>query len=316
MLTGKTVLVTGAGGSIGSALCTRLVNSGISRLRMLNLTEGGLYNVNRKLRQIETEVEIEPVLGSVTNSALVREALDGVDIVIHAAAHKHVPICESNLVEAVSNNVFGTETLLREALEAEVECFVLVSTDKAVKPRSVMGATKRVAELMVRKASANTRTKLIVVRFGNVLDSAGSVLPLWREQIAQGGPITLTDPRCERYFMSIDEACELTLGTIEIGESGTYVFDMGEPVKMGELAERVIAASGMPCDIEFIGLRQGEKITEELHFDGERFPTSHPKISRVEESMPDSLYLLNDLRWAALARNKQETAMRLWSMVE
>lgn len=310
MIAGKTVLVTGAGGSIGSVLCERIAREGAKRCKVLSLTENGLYSVTRRLKALGTSVEIEPILGSVTDQGLVVEALDGVEVVIHAAAHKHVPICQENPVEAVRNNVFGTETLLKACLDCEIGQFVLVSSDKAVKPASIMGATKRVAELIVEKASrSRPKTSLVTVRFGNVLDSAGSVLPLWREQLQKGGPITLTDPRCERYFMSIPDACELILGAMDLGP-GTYVFDMGEPQKMAHLAERLIVSSGMPCDIAYIGLRPGEKLTEELST-GKTTPTRHPKIRRVIDQPPGAIHLLDDLRGAVACRATHETVRLL-----
>lgn len=300
-LDGKTVLVTGAGGSIGSVLCEQLVKSGVARLKAMNLTENGLYHVTRRLKS----PVFEPILGSVADRYLIRDALAGVDVVIHAAAHKHVPICQVNQIEAIQNNVFGTETLLQESMLAEVRQFVLVSTDKAVKPTSIMGATKRVAELIVQKAArALPLTKLTIVRFGNVLDSAGSVLPLWREQIANGGPITLTDPGCTRYFMSIPDACELILGAIELG-SGTYVFDMGEPRRIADIAEGLIASSGMQCAIQYIGLRSGENLTEKL-YNGELSATSHPKIRRVKDDEIGAIHMLDELRNATACRATEE----------
>lgn len=310
MIAGKTVLVTGGGGSIGSVLCEHIARGGAKRLKVLSLTEGALYAVTRRLKAIGMAIEIEPILGSVSDGLLLEEVLGGVDVVIHAAAHKHVPICQQNPVEAVKNNVFGTETLLLECLKREIGQFVLVSSDKAVKPTSIMGATKRVAELLVEKAAkSNPKTSLVVVRFGNVLDSAGSVLPLWREQLQNGGPITLTDPRCERYFMSIPDACELILGAMALGV-GTYVFDMGEPQKMLDIAERLIVSSGMPCDIQFIGLRPGENLTEEL-YNGNVAPTEHPKIRRVLDSGGGAIHLIHQLHIAAMTRQTDETVRLL-----
>lgn len=309
----KTVLVTGAGGSIGSVLCERIAREGAKRLKVLSLTENGLYTVTRRLRALGTATEIEPILGSVCDSDLVLSALVDVDVVIHAAAHKHVPICEQNPIEAVKNNVFGTETLLKAAQWQNVPRFVLVSSDKAVRPVSVMGATKRVAELLVQKAAVSEyRTECTIVRFGNVLDSAGSVLPLWREQLAKGGPITITDPRCERYFMSIPDACELIVGALSIGP-GTYVFDMGKPQRMADIAQRLIVSSGMPCEIQYIGLRLGEKLEEEL-FTGEVAETAHPRIYRVLDKPIGAMHLLDDLRSAVACRASNET-VRLLSAI-
>jgi FlaA1/EpsC-like NDP-sugar epimerase len=307
MLKGKSVLVTGAGGSIGSVLCEELIRRDVRQLKMLSLTESGLYNITRRLKALGSGVEIKPILGSVTNEKLVDEVVEGVDVVIHAAAHKHLPICEENPVEAVVNNVFGTKTLLDAAVEFDVQQFMLISTDKAVRPVSVMGSTKRVAELLVKKAAQTSALNASVVRFGNVLDSAGSVLPLWREQMAAGGPITITDERCERYFMSIPEACELVLESLVIaraGGSGLFVFDMGQPRRLADIAQQMITASGMRCEIKCIGLRPGEKLTEEIHFGGQKQPTMHPKIFRVEEDKQEAcLHLLEELRSFAMCRS-------------
>jgi FlaA1/EpsC-like NDP-sugar epimerase len=309
VLSGKTVLVTGAGGSIGSVLCERIAKGGVRKLKGMNLTEGGLYHVTRRLKSLGFAVDFEPILGSVADRYLVRDILAGVDVVIHAAAHKHLPICQANPVEAIQNNVFGTETLLQECLLADTGQFVLVSSDKAVDPSSIMGATKRVAELIVQKAAkASPLTTLSIVRFGNVLDSAGSVLPLWREQIQNGGPITLTDPRCERYFMSIPDACDLILGVLEL-ETGTFVLDMGKPVLLLDLATNLIASTGMECGIKYIGLRPGEKLTEKL-YNGELSETLHPKIRRVRDEGLGAIHMLDELRSATACRATAE-AVRL-----
>lgn len=279
----KHVVITGAGGSIGSQLCERALSMGAKSLSMLSLTESGLYNIERRLKALGSDTKLIPILGSVCDRKLVEDVVGTADVVVHAAAHKHLPLCELNPIAAIENNVRGTLTLAKAAYEAEVEQFVLISTDKAVRPASVMGATKRVAEMIVG-GMYSKRTRFVTVRFGNVLDSAGSVLPLWREQIAKGGPLTLTDARCERYFMSIPQACDLILGVLGMKDRGTYVFDMGEPVKLVDLARNLIEASGRPCDIKFIGLRPGEKLTEELHVGGRLIPTEHDKIFLVEEA--------------------------------
>lgn len=285
-MNGKNVLVTGAGGSIGSQLCEQILQQGARTLSLVSLTESGLYNVERKLRSLGSETKLIPILGSVCDKALMVEACESVDIVVHAAAHKHVPICEANPLAAIENNVRGTLTIANAAEICGVGQFVLISTDKAVRPISVMGATKRVAEMIVASKGAS-QTIFTTVRFGNVLDSAGSVLPLWREQIAKGGPITLTDARCERYFMSIPQACELVLGALEMRRRGTFVFDMGEPQRILDIAHRLITESGTPCGIEYIGIRPGEKLTEELYFGGERVPTENPKIFAIDEGAQD-----------------------------
>ena len=281
-LAGKHVVVTGAGGSIASELCRQIVAAGeYAHLTMIGLTESALYNLARKLGRVG---RARYVLGSVNDRALMDDVLwkSNADVVIHAAAHKHVPICESNPCEAIRNNVGGTYTLALAAAAAGVEQFLLVSTDKAVRPASVMGATKRVAERIIRDFGT-TRTRFLTVRFGNVLDSAGSVLPLWREQIATGGPVTITHPDCTRYFMSIPDAVQLILGTLALDvDGGTYIFDMGEPKRIVEIARELIGARDIP--IRFTGLRQGEKLEEELHHGGELIPTAHPRIFRVHDA--------------------------------
>lgn len=307
----KSVLVTGAGGSIGSEICRRIAASKARRLTLVSLTESGLYRINKQVRS--SLAEIRPVLGSVLDRELMREVTRDVDIVIHAAAHKHIPLCEQNPVEAISNNVGGTLSLMQAASESQVTQFVLVSSDKAVRPASVMGATKRAAELLLRECvPAGTRTRFFAVRFGNVLDSDGSVLPLWREQIAAGGPVTLTDERCERYFMSIPEACDLVLNTISLRpKGGVFVFDMGEPRKLVDMARDLIGDRDI--QIAVTGLRQGEKLTEELHFGGDLEPTSIPRVLRVDGfDVPSGKAAdLRALIDAAKTRNREVALRRL-----
>jgi FlaA1/EpsC-like NDP-sugar epimerase len=308
--TGKSVMVTGAGGSIGSQLCELIARQGADRLTMVSLTENGLYNIHRQLKG-RYSVELNPVLGSVTDVCLMAEALQDVDIVIHAAAHKHVPICEQNPIEAIQNNVFGTETIAVLAKELYVPTFCLISTDKAVKPASIMGATKRVAEKIVRDLGYH------VVRFGNVLDSAGSVLPLWREQIRKGGPITLTDERCERYFMSIPQAVRLVSEVIRSEPAGTYVLDMGKPRKLIDMAYELMQAEvGREVGIEFVGLRPGEKLTEELHHGGDLTDSGIPGVWRVDEpnAIPDHA-ALEQMELACFGCDVDTAKGLLWGMV-
>jgi FlaA1/EpsC-like NDP-sugar epimerase len=308
--TGKSVMVTGAGGSIGSQLCELIARQGADRLTMVSLTENGLYNIHRQLKG-RYSVELNPVLGSVTDVCLMAEALQDVDIVIHAAAHKHVPICEQNPIEAIQNNVFGTETIAVLAKELYVPTFCLISTDKAVKPASIMGATKRVAEKIVRDLGYH------VVRFGNVLDSAGSVLPLWREQIRKGGPITLTDERCERYFMSIPQAVRLVSEVIRSEPAGTYVLDMGKPRKLIDMAYELMQAEvGREVGIEFVGLRPGEKLTEELHHGGDLTDSGIPGVWRVDEpnAIPDHA-ALEQMELACFGCDVATAKGLLWGMV-
>jgi FlaA1/EpsC-like NDP-sugar epimerase len=319
---GKTVLVTGAGGSIGSVLCQRIAKEGADELRMLNLTEGGLYNIDRQIRALKLPLKAYSVLGSVTDDRLVEELVHKVDIVIHAAAHKHVPICEANPLAAIENNIGGTHTLGHACMRANVGQFLLISTDKAVKPSSVMGATKRVAELIIRDRFVNeSETAFLTVRFGNVMDSAGSVMPLWREQIENGGPVTVTDARCERFFMSIPEAVGLITSTLAMKpKSGLFVLDMGKPRNMAELAREMItrhSTRGSDVEIKFIGLRPGEKLTEELDYGGTIVPTTVDKVMRVDEPIVRQLMWLDihDLLSAAATRQSQLALAKLWSLV-
>ena len=316
---GKSVVVTGAGGSIGSVLCDGIVRNGAKALKLISLTEGGLYDVERKLRAIKSDTEIIGILGSVRDLGMMRDACDGADIVIHAAAHKHVPICENNPIAAIENNIHGTINAALAAERAGVDQFLFVSTDKAVHPASIMGATKRVAEMVIGDKAWRSRSKgtiFTTVRFGNVLDSAGSVLPLWGEQLAAGGPITLTDKRCERYFMSIPQACELIFGVLKMQKPGTFVFDMGKPQKMVDLAAQLIGESGSECAITLTGLRPGEKLTEELHHGGELVGTSHPKIFEVSSNGKSvEMVKMDDLLCAATCRKTKMAVDLLREMV-
>lgn len=283
---GKIALVTGAGGSIGSEICRKLIEAGVKELRMISLTENALYVLMKQLQPVAESVKLTPLLGSVNDYELVTEAARGADIVIHAAAHKHVTLCEQNPVEAIRNNVFGTERLALLAGKHGVKDFVFISTDKAVRPTSVMGATKRLAELQVHAAAkAYPATQYRVVRFGNVYGSAGSVIPLWIEQIKAGGPVTITDPEATRYFMEIPQAVDLVLAAPQLRSEygvGPYVFDMGEPRKMSNTLKSVMSIYGV-VEQKIIGLRPGEKLHEELDYGGERKQTDHEKISVIGE---------------------------------
>lgn len=322
---GRTVLVTGAGGSIGSYLCKIIASHDARELRLVSLTEGALYNVERELRREYGKyrsTKITPILGSVCDEVLMSQVLRGVDVVIHAAAHKHVPICEANPHAAIANNVGGTWSLMKAAAMARVGQFCLISSDKAVKPASIMGATKRVAELLVRDVPVKygwVHTRFYTVRFGNVVDSAGSVMPLWREQIEAGGPITLTDERCERYFMTIPQACGLICEVIAMdpSENGTFVLDMGKPVRLIDLALQLISRANRKITIDIIGLRPGEKLTEELNYGGVLESTADPKIFRVREPSPDvrlKLAAVDELLEDARQRREGVTT-KLWALV-
>ncbi|WP_340159520.1 nucleoside-diphosphate sugar epimerase/dehydratase [uncultured Hoeflea sp.] len=312
---GRVVLVTGAGGSIGSELCRQLSAVGVSRLVMLDSSEFALYQIDRELAK-QTGLEKVVVLGSVDDAALMRRVMrdHAVQTVFHAAAYKHVPLVEANPFEGIKNNVFGTYNVASAAYDSGVEVFVLISTDKAVRPSSVMGASKRVAELIVqdfaeKARQAATGKVFCAVRFGNVIGSSGSVIPLFKEQIRNGGPITLTHAETTRYFMSIEEAAQLVIQAGSLArrndESGQFpgrifLLDMGNAVRIRDLAVKMVQLSNLTlCDaanpngdiaIREIGLRPGEKLHEELYFSVEAAqPTSHQRISVAMESAPDGL---------------------------
>jgi FlaA1/EpsC-like NDP-sugar epimerase len=286
MLAGSKVMVTGAGGSIGSELVRQVARFSPSGLLLVERSEYALYNIDRELRASWPDLEIRPLIADVTDEPRIRWILSTYQprVIIHAAAHKHVPMMESNAAEAIKNNVLGTKMLGELAGELGVETFVLISTDKAVRPRSVMGASKRLAELVVQRLAGRYGTRYVAVRFGNVIGSTGSVIPLFREQIARGGPVTVTHPAMMRYFMTIPEAAQLVLQAAAIGEGGEiFILDMGEPVSILELAKDVITLTGLKpfedIDIEFTGLRPGEKLFEELQTTAENIAkTRHPKI--------------------------------------
>jgi FlaA1/EpsC-like NDP-sugar epimerase len=289
-LSGKCVMVTGAGGSIGSELCRQIMQFGPSRVVLYERSEYNLYRIEQELTASNNElgkgIQLEFVIGDILDLRRVEDTLKRFrpQIVLHAAAFKHVPLMEENVCEAVRNNVFGTYQVAEASARAGVERFVLVSTDKAVRPTSVMGASKRMAELVTQAIGALYPIKTFAVRFGNVLDSEGSVLPLFRKQIANGGPITLTHPEVTRYFMTIPEAAVLVLQSSGMGTGGeVFVLEMGAPVRIQQLAEELITLSGLRphVDIKIVttGLRKGEKLYEELLFDMKTAtPTSHPKI--------------------------------------
>lgn len=298
-LRGRIVLVTGAAGSIGSEICRQILAFRPGRLILLDHNENGLFFAERELRDRAAGAELVPCVASVTDSARLRSTFNQhrPGVVFHAAAHKHVPMMEANPGEAIKNNVFGTRTLVEEALQAGVDAFVMISTDKAVNPTSVMGACKRLAEMYVHALSGQAEARLVTVRFGNVLGSNGSVVPLFKEQIRRGGPVTVTHPDMIRYFMTIPEAAQLVLQAGTLGSGGEiFVLDMGEPVKIVDLARDLIRLSGFEVgreiDIAFSGLRPGEKLYEELYDQHEQgLPTPHPKIFLARHS-PCSIHQL------------------------
>jgi len=282
----KTILVTGGGGSIGAELCRQIARLKPARLIILERSEFNLYSIDMELRRELPELSLISLLGDINDAVQVENILRVYSpaVIYHAAAYKHVPILEDQTRAAVSNNVLGTRTVARLADRYGCESFVMVSTDKAVNPANVMGASKRVAEIYCQGLNARSKTRFITVRFGNVLGSSGSVIPLFQQQIAQGGPVTVTHPEIQRYFMTIAEACQLILQAGVIGRGGEiFVLDMGEPVKIAYLAEQLIRLSGKipgeDIEIVYTGLRPGEKLYEELFHDAEKLAeTSHPKI--------------------------------------
>jgi FlaA1/EpsC-like NDP-sugar epimerase len=285
-LAGRDILVTGAGGSIGAELCRQLAATGPRRLILVDNGEFNLYRIEMELAGRYPGLDFVRRLADIADAeaiaALFREM--GPQIVFHAAAYKHVPLLEDQVRAALRNNVLGTRVVAQASHDFGCERFVLISTDKAVNPTNVMGATKRIGEALCQALDARSATRYITVRFGNVLDSAGSVVPLFRRQIEQGGPVTVTHPEIERFFMTIPEACQLIMQAAVIGEGGEiFVLDMGDPIKVRYLAEQMIRLSGrrpgVDIPIEYIGLRPGEKLYEELFYGSEELvPTAHPKI--------------------------------------
>ncbi|MDP4935343.1 MAG: polysaccharide biosynthesis protein [Salibacteraceae bacterium] len=285
-LKNKTILVTGAAGSIGSGLVYQLAKFAQGKLILLDQAESGLYELQGELNRMNIRVDFDVVVGSIRNYERLVKVFEifKPDIVFHAAAYKHVPLMEENPTEAIRTNVNGTKNLVDLAMKYNVEKFVLISTDKAVNPTNVMGASKRLAEIYAQTANGRSKTKFITTRFGNVLGSNGSVIPVFRKQIEQGGPITVTHPEVTRFFMTIPEACRLVLEAGTMGQGGEiFIFDMGESVKIVELAKQMIKLSGLELgrDIQlvFTGLRPGEKLYEELLANKENtMPTHHPRI--------------------------------------
>ena len=336
-ISGSVVCVTGAGGSIGSELCRNILNLHPSRLILLDISEPALYAIEQELQLSGITVcELISVLGSAADAVLMQQLFTAhqVQVVFHAAAYKHVPLVEANPIAGLANNVCSTRVVCRAALSSDVREVVMISTDKAVRPTNVMGASKRLAELVVQSFAAEAaqrttsskgfHTRFAMVRFGNVLGSSGSVVPLFRRQIAAGGPITLTHPDIIRYFMTIPEAAQLVLQAATLAKGGdVFLLDMGEPVRIKDLAEQMIRLSGLTLrdarnlsgEIEIIctGLRPGEKLYEELLIDADSEATKHPLIFRAHESAlsPDVLWpKLNDLE-AAIAVQDVEASLEV-----
>jgi FlaA1/EpsC-like NDP-sugar epimerase len=295
LLRGKTVLVTGAGGSIGSELCRQIARFGPGRLVLFDLSEFALYAIEQEFRDRHPRLALTAAIGDAKDERRVRELFGrhAPQVVFHAAAYKHVPLMEQdNALQALANNVLSTIVTARAAQAAGTGTYVLVSTDKAVNPTNVMGATKRLAEMLCQALQPRGATRFVMVRFGNVLGSTGSVIPRFRAQIAAGGPVTVTHPEIQRYFMSIPEAAQLVLQAAQLGRGGDlFVLDMGEPVKIVDLARQMIRLSGFSeqdIRIEFTGLRPGEKLFEELLVDNETtLPTPHAKL-RIARARPSS----------------------------
>ncbi|MGR3677437.1 MAG: UDP-N-acetylglucosamine 4,6-dehydratase family protein [Paracoccaceae bacterium] len=329
----QNILITGAGGSIGGELCRQIARCSPRNLVLLDNSEYALYSISCALHKTNPALSIKSILGSVEHPELMREVLQDnkIDIVFHAAAYKHVNLVEQNAYEAVRNNVLGTRVLAEEARRAEISSFILVSTDKAVRPTSVMGSTKRLAELVVQDlANRSEKTKFSIVRFGNVLGSSGSVIPLFQKQIHNMGPVTVTHPNVTRYFMTVDEAVRLVLLTGTFSDGGdVFVLDMGTPVSIYAMARKMIEASGHTVRDEltpdgdipiiFTGLTDGEKMHEELLIGNDMLTTPHPKILRAQENQISELEVasaLKDLRRAVEDRDKELLHVTLRLYVE
>ena len=317
-LTGKIVLVTGAGGSIGSELCRQIAFFMPKKLVLFEASEFALYNIEQELQQSFPHLDIAYLAGDVRDDARLEQVFSEYkpSAVFHAAAYKHVPLMEChNTWQAVRNNVFGTWRVAACAQRHGVETFVLISTDKAVNPTNVMGTTKRLAEMVCQSLQQECGTRFVIVRFGNVLGSNGSVIPKFREQIARGGPITVTHPEITRYFMSIPEAAQLVMQAGCMGNGGEiYVLDMGEPVKIVDLAKDMIRLSGLAVDdikIEFSGLRPGEKLYEELLANDENtLPTPHPKLRIAQARAVSNGELQSLLEWVSSDTTNSDTVVR------
>jgi FlaA1/EpsC-like NDP-sugar epimerase len=299
---GKAVLVTGAGGSIGSELCRQVVTLEPSKLILMDVSEFSIYALLEELLNKKLNVQIVPIIGSIQNKLLVKKTMStfSIDTVFHAAAYKHVPLMEQNVMECITNNVLGTLNVANSAIEAEVTSFTLVSTDKAVNPTNFMGASKRIGELLCQEMSkGQKKTNFSIVRFGNVLGSSGSVVPLFRKQIATGGPLTVTHRNVVRYFMTITEAAQLVVQASSIGKNGDIlVLDMGAPIKLVDLARKMITLAGKQAVfsqdvplranqiyIKFVGLRAGEKMYEELTYGTNLTKTIHTRIMKADDEL-------------------------------
>jgi FlaA1/EpsC-like NDP-sugar epimerase len=326
-LAGRRILVTGAGGSIGSELCRQIMRLGPRTVVLFEKGEFALYEIERSLRRAFPNVEIQPILGDVCDEVAVDQlfARHTPQICFHAAAYKHVHMVERQIREGVRNNLLGTFIVATQAAKHRCEKFILISTDKAVAPSSVMGSTKRAAEICCEVMNKGGGTQFITVRFGNVLGSSGSVVPLFREQIANGGPVTVTHPEITRYFMTIPEACQWILQAAAMGQGGEiFVLDMGQPMKIAYLAEQMIRLSGKELgrdiQIEYIGMRPGEKLFEELFYDAERMDrTAHEKIWLAHHAPLDrtrAFGLLEEMRESVACYDEGALARQLAAFLQ
>ncbi|WP_246802550.1 nucleoside-diphosphate sugar epimerase/dehydratase [Donghicola eburneus] len=330
---GKVVMITGAGGSIGSELCRQIFSCKPKKIVLVDHSEFALYAISKELHALNRRIKIASVLMSVTDRKGIERVMrsKGVQVVLHAAAYKHVPIVENNELAGLWNNVFGTKITAEAARSVGVERFILVSTDKAVRPSNVMGASKRLAELVIQDlATRSSGTRFSMVRFGNVLGSSGSIIPLFEEQIASGGPVTVTHPEVTRFFMTIPEASRLVLLAGSFTRGGdVFVLDMGQPVRIAQVARQMIEAAGYSVrdhdnkdgdiEIRYIGMRPGEKLHEELLIGQDMLTTPHPKILRAREGRLSEIQVasaLNDIRLAIESGDSEaaRAAAFKWSM--
>jgi len=325
-LGGKTVLITGAGGSIGSELCRQVASFHPAKVIPLDRAENSLFYIQLELRERFPDLDLHPLICDINNEEKLQAIMDEFrpQVIFHSAAYKHVPLMEDHPEEAVLNNIIGTKRIVQASHQAGAEKFVMISTDKAVRPSSVMGASKRVAELWVQGFSRLSKTQFVTVRFGNVLGSQGSVVPIFRHQIAQGGPLTITHPEVTRYFMTLSEAAQLVMQAGALGQGGDILLlDMGEPIRIVDLARDMVSLSGLDPDrdieFSFCGLRKGEKLHEELFVEGEGVqPTSHAKILVAQPVYYDWQRLESDverLRALAQGMKRDEIIEKLQEMI-
>ena len=315
----KTILITGAGGSIGSEICRQLMALKPKKIILIDHSEYNLYKVSWALEHTHQYTNFTPILANVTDHKMMETVFEKncPEIVFHAAAYKHVPLLEAQIFQAIQNNFIGTKTVAELASKHRCEKFILISTDKAVNPTNIMGSTKRMAEIFCQNLNEHSSTNYVTVRFGNVLDSAGSVVPIFKKQLQQGGPLTVTHPDITRFFMSIPEASQLVLQAAAMGEGGEiFVLDMGEPVKISHLAERLITLSGQrpykDIDIVFTGLRAGEKLYEELFYQNEAHnPTQRKKIFLAQSKISDFSLLQQQIEILQKSLNNNDEVMLL-----